>query len=316
MSPFRQQSGRMFAAGFALLAVTGASVLLLVGGSTGCILGGCTLVGCGPSEIAFISDRGASVDPGECSVSVRLGEEQVDFAVGESEGHGELTGLTVRRSPSGIELEPTGRFSHGPLEVTVTTAKGEARQAIEPKWQTSTPNGDACPPECVSMEAAMIIPLSIVVSRKPPNDLIELSVVVPDDTDPVGCKESSRHFLAPPRRSITLFASKRCGHFAWLRNVTISGTRTPAARWASALFDGTVLAPATVQTLTTCVPTGEAGAEWGYGVSCTTTPVGVLWGHGGGIAGYTSVMLYNPASGAVVVVLANRSEAVLDGLIG
>ena len=42
----------------------------------------------------------------------------------------------------------------------------------------------------------------------------------------------------------------------------------------------------------------------------------MLWGHGGGIAGYTSVMLYNPASGAVVVVLANRSEAVLDGLIG
>lgn len=75
------------------------------------------------------------------------------------------------------------------------------------------------------------------------------------------------------------------------------------ARWATALYDGDAISEAARAEMLTFVP----GENYGLGVVQAFTSSGsVGYGHGGGIPGYQSVMLYFPELEASVAVVVNH----------
>ncbi|MFF2043424.1 serine hydrolase domain-containing protein [Kitasatospora sp. NPDC058170] len=67
-------------------------------------------------------------------------------------------------------------------------------------------------------------------------------------------------------------------------------TTADLARFISALLGGQLLGPAELAEMQRTADIGD-GATYGLGLQRMTTPCGEFWGHGGGIPGYTTVML-------------------------
>lgn len=101
---------------------------------------------------------------------------------------------------------------------------------------------------------------------------------------------------------------------SWAAGAMVSDA-ADMARWGHALFDGSVLSKASIDALQDCIETGETGQTWGAGVACLSTPLGTLYGHGGGIPGYSSVVLHSPTKKSTVAVIANMTNAQLDGIV-
>jgi D-alanyl-D-alanine carboxypeptidase len=87
----------------------------------------------------------------------------------------------------------------------------------------------------------------------------------------------------------------------------IVSTAADVARFARALFEGDLLGPASLATMTEVGPHHLRHYGYGLGVEIfkpnyETT----VWGHGGSLPGYRSSMWYLPSDGTVIVVLTNE----------
>ena len=91
--------------------------------------------------------------------------------------------------------------------------------------------------------------------------------------------------------------------FAWASGALVS-TAADLARFYQALLSGRLLRPALMRAMTTTV-TDAAHPGFGYGLGIYTqrTACGTVWGHDGGIPGYTSFALNNRAGTRSAVVL-------------
>jgi D-alanyl-D-alanine carboxypeptidase len=176
-----------------------------------------------------------------------------------------------------------------------------------------------------------------------------LRMIVEQVTGSTVAKEIERRFLAPLDLSQTFVVdadtclpeSVRVAHAWWdadrdgaLEDITSRprmwiATRSPAmiyataedlARWAQAIYGGTVLDPTFLQqVLVFHRPTPTAPGEpfaTGYGLGTQELRLGrlVMWGHLGWQYGYTSSMLYVPKHSASIAVLINDNNMMLINL--
>ncbi|MCX5213739.1 beta-lactamase family protein [Kitasatospora sp. NBC_00240] len=101
-------------------------------------------------------------------------------------------------------------------------------------------------------------------------------------------------------------------------------TTDDLARFNAALLGGRLLRPAQLKEMTTTVPIDEEGT-FGYGLGLTrrTLPCGDVWGHDGGIAGYSTILFGDLAGRHQVAISANpyeeadpaRATAALDAIV-
>jgi D-alanyl-D-alanine carboxypeptidase len=91
---------------------------------------------------------------------------------------------------------------------------------------------------------------------------------------------------------------------AWCAGAMYS-TVSDMLRWYSALMNGSVLMEHSFREMTTFVGSGN----YGFGLSEQHIDGRVLWLHGGSIRGYSSHMLYDTESAAIVCVLTNATRA-------
>ena len=108
-------------------------------------------------------------------------------------------------------------------------------------------------------------------------------------------------------------------NFAWTTGAVIS-TLADLRTWAVALAEGTLLTPETQQARLQSRSLREGPIAVGYGLGVLT--FGGLIGHNGGIPGYSSWMLFDPASAATIVIVVNRagekggtSDPILHGVL-
>ncbi|NLT56083.1 MAG: beta-lactamase family protein [Actinomycetales bacterium] len=91
--------------------------------------------------------------------------------------------------------------------------------------------------------------------------------------------------------------------WAWTAGAMVS-TTDDLSRFYRALFSGRLLPPAQLREMTTTV-TVQPGARYGLGIAALDRPCGTVWGHSGGIPGYTSnVVVDRRGRRAAVVLLA------------
>ncbi|MFF1867772.1 serine hydrolase domain-containing protein [Streptomyces sp. CB03911] len=87
-------------------------------------------------------------------------------------------------------------------------------------------------------------------------------------------------------------------------------TTDDLARFNAALLGGRLLRPAQLKEMTTTVPIDEDGSfQYGLGLTRRTLPCGDVWGHDGGIAGYSTVLFGDLAGRHQVALSANPYEA-------
>lgn len=81
--------------------------------------------------------------------------------------------------------------------------------------------------------------------------------------------------------------------------------------WAFAkkLFSGKLISPSSLKTMTTQQVSIGENVGYGYGLSISETPAGLLWGHSGDLIGYNSRLDFYPESGYTIIVLANKDQA-------
>ena len=92
---------------------------------------------------------------------------------------------------------------------------------------------------------------------------------------------------------------------AWAAGAMYS-TSGEMAQWYDALMNGQVLNPNSFNELTTFVGSGN----YGMGISQNTALGRTVWTHGGVIwGGYSSSMMYDPATGIIICVLINQLPA-------
>ncbi len=120
---------------------------------------------------------------------------------------------------------------------------------------------------------------------------------------PVAPALTSRGLVAPLEQMSLL----SIGHSAF----GLMATAETVAKWGHALFTGGVISPAMQEAMRTLVPAagnipGETGA--GLGIRSYRYLERTQFGHSGGSAFGSSLMLYDPASGATVVVLMNQGQ--------
>lgn len=83
-------------------------------------------------------------------------------------------------------------------------------------------------------------------------------------------------------------------HPGWVSHGVVAATPSAIATFYHALFGGSLLSPASLQAMTTLVRVPSAHAPWvepSYGLGLMgdpASPLGVLWGHGGGGPGYAA----------------------------
>ncbi|HEX4876473.1 MAG TPA: serine hydrolase [Chitinophagaceae bacterium] len=70
-------------------------------------------------------------------------------------------------------------------------------------------------------------------------------------------------------------------------------TSAEMVQWYTALFNGQIINPSSINQLTTFVGTGNAAYQYGLGFSRENTQNYVYWGHGGSTWGYRSKMIYD-----------------------
>ncbi|MFJ8434508.1 serine hydrolase domain-containing protein [Kitasatospora sp. NPDC094019] len=68
-------------------------------------------------------------------------------------------------------------------------------------------------------------------------------------------------------------------------------TTTDLGRFHAALFGGRLLSAARLREMTTAVPAPMIGAHYGLGLIRYDLPCGAVWGHTGGVPGYSTVLL-------------------------
>ncbi|MFB8237829.1 serine hydrolase domain-containing protein [Kitasatospora purpeofusca] len=68
-------------------------------------------------------------------------------------------------------------------------------------------------------------------------------------------------------------------------------TAADLGRFHAALFGGKLLRPARLAEMTTAVPAPMIGAHYGLGLIRYDLPCGAVWGHTGGVPGYSTVLL-------------------------
>ena len=87
------------------------------------------------------------------------------------------------------------------------------------------------------------------------------------------------------------------------------------SRWWTALNTGRVFSPQALTAMRTHQVPVVAGQTWGLGVQIQDgTPLGVLYGHGGGLGGYSTQMQYFEGPGMTLTVAENISLSVGDPL--
>ncbi|MCB0064145.1 MAG: beta-lactamase family protein [Caldilineaceae bacterium] len=89
-------------------------------------------------------------------------------------------------------------------------------------------------------------------------------------------------------------------HPGWVSHGVVAATPSAIATFYHALFRGKLLSPESLQAMTTFVRVPSAHAPWvepSYGLGIMgdpASPVGVLWGHGGGGPGYAASAFHMP----------------------
>lgn len=94
---------------------------------------------------------------------------------------------------------------------------------------------------------------------------------------------------------------------------SLVSTNEDIAAFITALLDGRVLAPAELAQMMDTVPWPLHGPGFGYGLGLTSIDLGcgvTVWGHGGDLAGYHSVMVKAPGRPAVSATFTQGSPAV------
>ncbi|MDA2889295.1 serine hydrolase [Mycolicibacterium sp. BiH015] len=94
---------------------------------------------------------------------------------------------------------------------------------------------------------------------------------------------------------------------------SLISTNEDMAAFITALLDGRVVAPAELTQMTDTVPWPLHGPGFGYGLGLTSIDLGcgvTVWGHGGDLAGYHSVMAKAPGRPAVSVTFTQGSPNV------
>ena len=91
----------------------------------------------------------------------------------------------------------------------------------------------------------------------------------------------------------------------------MASTSEDLARWAFALYGGSVLRPSELASMLQGVPAplGPQGTTYGLGVIVRPLQVGTSWGHSGFFPGYLTEMMYFPAERWAVAVQVNTSAA-------
>lgn len=85
-------------------------------------------------------------------------------------------------------------------------------------------------------------------------------------------------------------------------------------KWEQALFNGQVVSQASLDTLWEGAFQLDEQQEYGYGLIRETQDGRVSISHGGGINGFTSLMIYLPEADLTVIVLTNREDTPMDVL--
>lgn len=93
----------------------------------------------------------------------------------------------------------------------------------------------------------------------------------------------------------------------------IFSTAGEMTAWYSALFNGQLLNAASLEELTTFVPT-QVSYTYGLGLEYQTYFGHPTFGHGGSTWGYKSRMVYDPCMGSIVCGLSNSWPAGMDGV--
>ncbi|MCZ7554875.1 MAG: serine hydrolase [Bacteroidia bacterium] len=91
---------------------------------------------------------------------------------------------------------------------------------------------------------------------------------------------------------------------AWTAGAMYS-TSSEMLQWYAALLSGKVLGSTSLREMTTFVGSGN----YGFGIAEKILNRRVVWQHGGSIRGYSSQMMYDVSSGAVICVLTNATPA-------
>lgn len=78
-------------------------------------------------------------------------------------------------------------------------------------------------------------------------------------------------------------------------------------RWLRALFGGNVLNDSTLNKMLTFGPSNVAGSNgYGLGLMRYSSSGRTLWGHGGNVFGYATIMMYYPQDSIAMVLMTNR----------
>lgn len=86
-----------------------------------------------------------------------------------------------------------------------------------------------------------------------------------------------------------------------------ASTPLDLAKWAMALYGGSVLDPGMKKEMLTGFPAGQLG-EYGLGVQIRKTTLGVSYGHGGWFPGWLSEMEYFPEHGFAIAIQFNTDD--------
>lgn len=92
----------------------------------------------------------------------------------------------------------------------------------------------------------------------------------------------------------------------------IAATSRDLARWAQALYGGTVLRPETLQAaVDDALLTARHNRVAGYGLGVQVTRIGShrAWGHSGRLLGFRGELRYLPDEGVAIAILTNQSRA-------
>lgn len=85
-------------------------------------------------------------------------------------------------------------------------------------------------------------------------------------------------------------------------------------KWEQALFNGQVVSQASLDTMWEGAFPLDEQQEYGYGLIRETQDGRVSISHGGGINGFTSLMIYLPEADLTVIMLTNREDTPMDVL--
>ncbi|MBK8441950.1 MAG: beta-lactamase family protein [Sphingobacteriales bacterium] len=94
----------------------------------------------------------------------------------------------------------------------------------------------------------------------------------------------------------------------------VFSTSADMAQWYQALFNGGLISQASLNQMTTFIPTNSPTYQYGLGLSRETVQGKTYWGHGGATWGYKSKMMQDSCLGVSVCGLANSFPAGIDAV--